>query len=187
MTKTLSFAFYYFVSVKPLLCLLLKPLMTIITTPKHVLTQHGFANVVLDTCTNQKSLNAVKVIEASELISFFNAKATYSSPTYLTIQTGSNKHITLMPEFLQYINHSCEPNVFFDTTLMQLIALKRIEIDEELRFFYPSSEWKMTQSFVCNCSASNCLQLIQGAAYLSSDVVKHYQFSDFIKQQLEGI
>ncbi len=180
-------AIYYFASVKPLLCLLLKTLMTILTTQKQLLSQHGFANVVLNTSTNQKSLNAVKVIESAELISFFNAKEAYKSPTYLTIQIGSNQHITLMPEFLQYVNHSCEPNVFFDTTLMQLIALKRIEIDEELRFFYPSSEWKMTQSFVCNCSASNCLQLIQGAAYLSSDVVKQYQFTDFIKQQLANI
>ena len=161
--------------------------MTTLATQKQLLSQHGFANVVLNTSTNQKSLNAVRVIEAAELISFFNAKETYKLPTYLTVQTGINQHITLMPEFLQYINHSCEPNVFFDTTLMQLIALKHIEIDEELCFFYPSSEWKMTQSFVCNCSASQCLKLIQGAAYLSSDVVKHYQFTDFIKQQLEGI
>ena len=161
--------------------------MTTLATQKQLLSQHGFANVVLNTSTNQKSLNAVRVIEAAELISFFNAKETYKLPTYLTVQTGINQHITLMPEFLQYINHSCEPNVFFDTTLMQLIALKHIEVDEELCFFYPSSEWKMTQSFVCNCSASQCLKLIQGAAYLSSDVVKHYQFTDFIKQQLEGI
>jgi hypothetical protein len=158
--------------------------MTIITTQKKIVSQHGIANVVLDTSTNQKSLNAAKVIESAALISLFNAKEIYNSPTYLTVQTGSNKHITLQPEFLQYINHSCEPNVFLDTSLLQLIALKRIEIDEELRFFYPSSEWQMTQAFVCNCGASNCLQLIQGAAYLSTDVVMQYQFTNFIKQQL---
>ena len=161
--------------------------MTTLTTQKQILSQHGIVNVLFDTSINQKLLQAVKVIEAAELISPIFVKAIYTSPTFLTIQTGNSQHITLLPEFLQYINHSCAPNVFFDTTLLQLVALKRIEIGEELRFFYPSSEWQMTQSFVCNCGASNCLQLIQGAAYLSSDVVKQYQFTNYIKQQLANI
>ena len=158
--------------------------MTTTTTPYQTISQHGFANVLLNIDTNQKSLNAEKIIEAGEVISFFNANETFTHPTYLTVQVGINKHITLMPEFLQYINHSCNPNVFFDTTLMQLVCLKTIVIGEELCFFYPSTEWEMTQQFVCNCGSANCLQLIQGAAYLSSEVAVQYRFTDFIKQQL---
>ncbi|MBC7720759.1 MAG: SET domain-containing protein-lysine N-methyltransferase [Pedobacter sp.] len=158
--------------------------MTTTTTPYQTISQHGFANVLLNIDTNQKSLNAEKIIEAGEVISFFNANETFTHPTYLTVQVGTNKHITLMPEFLQYINHSCNPNVFFDTTSMQLVCLKTIIIGEELGFFYPSTEWEMTQQFVCNCGSANCLQLIQGAAYLSSEVAGQYRFTDFIKQQL---
>ena len=158
--------------------------MTTISTPYQTISQHGFANVILNIDNNQKSLNAEKIIEAGEVISFFNANQTFTYPTYLTVQVGINKHITLMPEFLQYINHSCDPNVFFDTTLMQLVCLKPIIIGEELRFFYPSTEWEMTQQFVCNCGSANCLQLIQGAAYLSTEVEGQYRFTDFIKQQL---
>ncbi len=161
--------------------------MITLNTQKQIFSQHGFANIVLDASTNQKSLHAGKTIEAATSISPFSAKAVCNAPSYLTIQTGNNKHITLLPDFLQYVNHSCQPNVFFDTTLMQLIALKHIEINEEFRFFYPSSEWQMTQPFVCNCGASNCLQLIQGAAYLSSPIIKQYQFTDYIKQQLANI
>lgn len=158
--------------------------MITLSTQKQILNQHGFANMVLDTSTNQKSLHAVNTIEAATIITHFSTKAVYNAPSYLTIQTGNNRHITLLPEFLQYVNHSCQPNVFFDTTLMQLIALKRIEINEEFRFFYPSSEWQMTQAFVCNCGESNCLQVIQGAAYLGSHIIKQYQFTDYIKEQL---
>lgn len=158
--------------------------MTTIATTYQTISQHGFANVILNIDTNQKSLNAQKIIEAGEVISFFNANETFTYPTYLTVQVGINKHITLMPEFLQYINHSCNPNVFFDTTSMQLVCLRTIAIGEELRFFYPSTEWEMTQQFVCNCGSANCLQLIQGAAYLSSEVAGQYRFTDFIKQQL---
>ncbi len=158
--------------------------MTTIATTYQTISQHGFANVILNIDTNQKSLNAQKIIEAGEVISFFNANETFTYPTYLTVQVGINKHITLMPEFLQYINHSCNPNVFFDTTSMQLVCLRTIAIGEELRFFYPSTEWEMTQQFVCNCGSANCLQLIQGATYLSSEVAGQYRFTDFIKQQL---
>ena len=158
--------------------------MITIAAPYQTISQHGFANVLLNVNTNQKSLIAEKNIEVGEVISFFNANETFTHPTYLTVQVGTNKHITLMPEFLQYINHSCEPNVFFDTTLMQLLCLKTIAIGEELRFFYPSTEWEMTQQFVCNCGSPNCLQLIQGATYLSNEVAGRYRFTDFIKQQL---
>ena len=81
----------------------------------------------------------------------FGAGITQSYPTYLTVQTGTNRHITLMPEFLQYINHSCSPNVFFDTTSMQLICLQPLQPGDEFTFFYPSTEWDNGTAF--------CLQL----------------------------
>jgi len=104
------------------------------------------------------------------------------TPTYLTVQVGVSKHITLQPEFLQYINHSCDPNVFFDTTAMKLIALKKVNANEELTFFYPSTEWKMTQSFNCYCGSSNCIGEIKGAFYLPRSVRENYRFTDFIQQ-----
>ena len=74
----------------------------------------------------QHALHAAQPIATGEVIGFFNAKENFARPSYLTVQIGIKKHITLMPEFLQYINHSCSPNVFFDTTLMQLVCLKPI-------------------------------------------------------------
>jgi hypothetical protein len=157
--------------------------MTTIASPRQIISHHAFADVLLHTDTNQKSLNATKQIAEGEVVSNFIAKETFTKPTYLTVQVGVDTHITLMPDFLQYINHSCSPNVFFDTTLMQLICIKAIAVGEELRFFYPSTEWQMDQTFVCNCGANNCLQLIQGASYLSQSVIAQYRFTDFIAQQ----
>ena len=81
-------------------------------------------------------------------------------------------------------NHSCDPNVFFDTTKMEVVCMKQIQPGEELRFFYPSTEWEMDQPFVCNCGSSNCLQLINGAAHLSDETLAQYRLSDFIKRQV---
>jgi hypothetical protein len=169
--------------VKPLSFWLLKKHMTTIASHYQIISHHAFADVLLHTDTNQKSLNATKQIAEGEFVSNFIAKETFTRPTYLTVQVGIDKHITLMPDFLQYINHSCSPNVFFDTRLMQLICIKAITIGEELRFFYPSTEWQMDQTFVCNCGTTNCLQLIQGAAYLSRSVIAKHRFTDFIAQQ----
>jgi hypothetical protein len=67
---------------------------------------------------------------------------------------------------------------------MQLVALRELNPGDEMTFFYPSTEWKMTQSFNCYCGSSNCLGDIRGASYLSDDVTKQYRFTDFIQQQL---
>ncbi|WP_287521727.1 SET domain-containing protein-lysine N-methyltransferase [Okeania sp. SIO2C2] len=90
----------------------------------------------------------------------------------------------LDPEFLQYINHSCNPNVFFDTQKKVVIALRNIEIGEEFTFFYPSTEWSMDRGFNCICQSENCLGYIQGSAHLPLNVLKKYKLSDYIRQKL---
>lgn len=148
-----------------------------------VISRHAFGDVMLNTSINQKCLTATKAILAGEIISKFHAGITQSYATYLTVQTGVDKHITLNPEFLQYINHSCAPNVFFDTDAMELVCLRNIQPGEELTFFYPSTEWEMSQSFLCNCGNKDCLQLINGASHLSAETLSKYRLTDFIKQQ----
>lgn len=156
---------------------------TIKTRSFEVLSRHAFGDVLLNTSTRQKCMHATKELKRAEIICRFHAGITQSFPTYLTVQTGIDKHITLQPEFLQYINHSCAPNVFFDTTTMDLVCLKPILPGDELTFFYPSTEWDMAQPFVCNCGSKECLQLINGASHLDQSTLKKYQLTDFIKQQ----
>ncbi len=156
---------------------------TITTQPLEVVSRHAFGDVLLNPSTNQKCFNATVVAEAGQTISRFHAGITQSYATYLTVQTGVDTHITLQPEFLQYINHSCDPNVFFDTTTMELVALKPLQPGDELTFFYPSTEWEMVQPFVCNCGSKDCLQLINGASHLDKSTLKKYKLTDFIKQQ----
>jgi hypothetical protein len=153
-------------------------------TTVQVLSNHAIAEVWQNAQTNQKSLHAMKSFKPGDKISRFHAGSLTSTPTYLTVQVGVNRHITLQPEFLQYINHSCEPNVFFDTTSMQLICLKELNVGDELTFFYPSTEWNMVQPFVCNCGSAECLQLINGASHLSEKTLSKYRFTDFIHQQI---
>ena len=157
-----------------------------ITAPSaEVISHHVFANVLLNNASCQKSLHAAVSFSPGDIICRFRAGITQSYATCLTLQTGADRHITLMPEFLQYTNHSCAPNVFFDTTTMELVCLQAIQPGDEFTFFYPSTEWEMAQPFVCNCGNAECIQLINGASHLSVKTLSKYKLTDFIKQQVK--
>jgi hypothetical protein len=68
---------------------------------------------------------------------------------------------------------------------MELICLTDLEVGDELTFFYPSTEWNMSQTFICNCKSNNCLGLINGASHLDKTTLAKYCLTDFIKQQLD--
>ena len=158
--------------------------MDTIASPGYTtISRHEFAEVRQNNINEQKALFTLRQWMPGEVLADFSAGTISPEPTYLTVQVDNDKHITLQPEFLQYINHSCEPNVFFDTTLMQLVALKDISSNEELVFFYPSSEWDMTQSFHCHCGSNSCIGEIKGAAHLSQELIPQYRFTDFIQSK----
>lgn len=157
-----------------------------VTTAYKMLSKHGFADIMQNSNTGEKSLHATAFFDAGDTICAFGADKIVDIPTYLTVQVGEDKHITLDPEFLQYINHSCNPNVFFNTTTMELVALKEIQPGDELMFFYPSTEWKMEQPFDCFCGTPQCLHRIQGASFLSKEETAKYKLTDFILEKLNA-
>lgn len=154
-----------------------------ITPPEEVyqfISNHGFAEVRELISTGQKALFSLQTFSAGDVIIEFSSAETRTTPNYLTVQTGEDQHIILRPTFIQYINHSCTPNCFFNTTTMQLEALTKIEEGAEFTFFYPSTEWEMQQPFLCNCGRADCLGEIRGAAHLSDKKASEYRLTDFI-------
>src|SRR3546814_18876372 len=61
------------------------------------------------------------------------------------------------------LNHSCDPNVLLDTERSLMVARRDIARDEELSFFYPSTEWEMDAPFICLCGSSHCIHVVAGA------------------------
>jgi len=74
----------------------------------------------------------------------------------------------------------------FNTSTMVLECVSQIKKGDELRFFYPATEWDMSQPFSCNCGSSNCLGLIQGASFMPLSVLNNYKLSDFVILMLKG-
>jgi SET domain len=156
----------------------------IITAPQRVVSQHAFAEVLKDTETGQQYLHSTQTFQPGDIISHFGVAGVFSEPSYLTVQTGDDTHITLKPEFLQYINHSCSPNMFFDTTNMQLLCLTPIEPGDQFTFFYPSTEWQMAQPFECRCGSAACIGMIDGASKIDRAVLSRYRLTDYILSKL---
>lgn len=153
------------------------------TTYQNV-SQHGFVEVKKNIATQQHGLFALRAYEKGDIIIAFDAAKIVDTPNYLTVQVSDTKHIHLSPEYLQYVNHCCAPNVIFNTSKMVLECIDDISIGEELCFFYPATEWEIAQTFQCLCGSSNCIGLIQGAANISLDILKQYTLTDFIKNKL---
>jgi hypothetical protein len=146
-----------------------------------LISSHEHCEVRQNKENQQLGLFANTSFKAGDTIVAFDASKILDTPNYLTVQVSEHKHIHLSPEYLQYVNHCCEPNVLFNTTTMQLECISDIEADEELRFFYPATEWRISQQFVCNCGKPSCVGLIQGAADTPTEVLNKYKLTDFIK------
>jgi len=149
-----------------------------------IISDHSFAVVRQNLVNNQKAFFAQRSYQPGDVVIEFSASKLLAEPSYLTVQVGIDRHILLHPEHLQYINHSCDPNVFFDTHAMHIVALKTIEVGDEMTFFYPSTEWDMSQPFTCYCGCTNCLGEIRGAAHINPETLSNYKLTRFIQQQL---
>ncbi|TPX33343.1 hypothetical protein SmJEL517_g03755 [Synchytrium microbalum] len=116
-------------------------------------------------------VNLLPLKEGDVIGSFEHTMSISDVKRYSTVQIDTDKHIELNSE-LVYINHSCNPNVKFDTQGLKVVALKDMPAGTELAFFYPSTEWEMIQPFEC-------------AKHLETNVLKQFILSEHITRMLE--
>lgn len=101
-------------------------------------------------------------------------------PNRFTVQIDRDKHTDVGK--LAALNHSCDPNVILDTADLLVYARKDIEKDEELSFFYPSTEWEMDAPFICLCGASNCIHVVAGARFLPLSTLEQHFLNRHIRE-----
>jgi len=150
-----------------------------------LISSHPNCEVKQHLLNEQNGLFATTAFSKGDVIIDFASSKIVTTPNYLTVQVGEDKHIHLSPEYLQYTNHSCEPNVLFNTSTMQFECLTDVAIGDELTFFYPATEWKISQTFNCHCGKPACIGLIKGASELSVDVLRKYKLTEFIESMAQ--
>jgi hypothetical protein len=136
-----------------------------------------------DPQTGHQSLHAAAPLKKGQVLCSFSAADVLDHPTRFTVQVAEGRHLLLSPEPLWFTNHSCNPNVFFDTGSMELVCLEDVETGNELCFFYPSTEWAMAEPFDCLCGAPNCLGRIKGASVLPDEVLTGYKLTPYVHKK----
>ena len=116
-----------------------------------------------------------------DIVCPFGARKTVSGPSRHSLQVGLDAHILLAPEYLQYMNHSCRPNIVIDTENRLIRAVRTIAAGDEFMFFYPATEWDMQSPFRCRCGVQECLGLIGGARHISPEVLQRYDLAPHIQ------
>jgi predicted GNAT family N-acyltransferase len=115
---------------------------------------------------NGVQLLAAQPVRKGELLYDFSTAPIASDITYQTVALGDGQHVLDLP-FLAKLSHSCDPSVIVDTSDKKCYAAKDLVEGDCLTFFYPSTEWKITQPFSCDCGSNLCLGIITGAESIS--------------------
>lgn len=136
-----------------------------------------------DPVSGHQSLHATQRLLKGQVLTSFSHSQILDTPSRFTLQVSAHQHILLSPPELLYTNHSCTPNLYFDTQSMEVVLLEDVEQGEELCFFYPSTEWSMAEAFQCQCGSPGCLGLISGAVNLSDAILGRYRLSPYIHEK----
>lgn len=82
--------------------------------------------------------------------------------TRTSVQVGMGQHAEGIDNANDFLNHSCDPNVWIDTGSLCVRALRPIQADEELTFNYLTTEWELHSPFQCGCGSKKCFGKIGG-------------------------
>eukprot|EP00842_Homolaphlyctis_polyrhiza_P004831 jgi/Hompol1/5349/HPOL_004357-RA len=140
--------------------------------------------VVLNKANFSSKLVAKRSFKAGEIVAPISRITPNAKKSWTTVQFGRDFHIELNSE-LVYMNNSCNPSVWIDPVHSNVIAARDLEADEELTFFYPSTEWDMDKPFTCWCNSTNCLGVISGAKHIARNELHKYKFSKHIMELLD--
>jgi hypothetical protein len=148
------------------------------------LYRDGMLEVIGWPMAGQQGVRTRVAVLPGTVLSRFGARTRAEAASRFTVQVRENEHIELDPKHLQYINHGCEPNVFFDVDRGELVCVRAIAAGDELRYFYPSTEWSMVEPFACQCGSPRCLVHITGASALAPSLLAGYRVSAYVAGKL---
>jgi D-alanine-D-alanine ligase-like ATP-grasp enzyme len=106
-------------------------------------------------------------LRAGSVVGPLLAREDAAGPARHTLQAGPGRHIWLWPAPLEFVDHSCAPNVAFDVDGGVVRVLHDVAPNEPLTFFYPATEWQMQSPFACLCGDAACLGQVSGAMFLT--------------------
>lgn len=102
----------------------------------------------------------------------FNDAVKLGNDQCYALQIGQTDYIMLDIPF-GYVNHSCNPNCGLkDNT--KLIAIKNIEVGQELFYDYSTTMLERHWTMNCDCKSDNCRQVVDDFDKLSKASKEYY-------------
>ena len=111
-----------------------------------------------------------------ELFTYKQLPTPYNGDDDHYIQIESDLYIGPSGDLDDFVNHSCNPNSGIKVTSKKvvLIAIKNIQVGQEISFDYSTTmdedDWEMD----CNCGSQYCRKRIRDFKYLSKKIQKKY-------------
>jgi hypothetical protein len=136
--------------------------------------------LAIRTHNKYRSLTTKRAFRRGEIICPIPTESLYSKPNQYTVQIGVDQHVEV--RHLASMNHSCEPSTILDTTRMLVFAARDLAADDELTFFYPSTEWEMSSPFICMCGSPSCIHVVAGARFLPLSTLENHFLNYHIRQ-----
>jgi hypothetical protein len=86
------------------------------------------------------------------------------TPGRHTIQLAQRRHQAFTGDVDDFLNHSCAPTCRVDAVGLQVVALAPLGVGQELTINYLTTEWALTEPFVCSCDGQP--RVIRGFGHL---------------------
>ena len=92
------------------------------------------------------------------------------------LQIGERTYIGSSGEIDDFVNHSCDPNAGYRVVGQQadLIAIRDIQVGEEITFDYSTSMHNDANEMDCQCGTSQCRKRIRDFQYLPKELKARY-------------
>ena len=110
----------------------------------------------LDNDTASYGVLSMDIFRKDSIVYEFEGEV-IDEPTRTSIQSYDDIHLEDDLKIATFINHRCKPNTRVEKLRkkrgrkIRFIALKNIEIGEEISFNYNTTEYKLSHPFKCNC------------------------------------
>ncbi len=154
-----------------------------------------------ESCVHGVGLFAVKDIDADELVAIKAGKIVNEAIVIKFADVINGSHVQITPDlFLAGLtpeevdntligyNHSCTPNGYISGQI-ELRAMRKIAVGEEITVDYATAFTSDTQSFTCKCRSAECRKFIKPSVDSRDPKLRQkYKgyFASFIQREING-
>lgn len=151
------------------------------------------------TIPGERRVVAIEPITAGSLIAVFGgvrvsgaellARSAETSLGRVTLQIDEDAFLVSTRESAaDWINHSCDPNAGLRGRV-ELVAMRRIDRNEEITFDYATSDGSPYDEFECRCGAPACRRRVCANDWKRPELWTRYRdhFSPYLARRIEAL